>query len=115
MAVAFFMTSGPATAADYPPAGNPDGTAAVSVEARAVDTSSPDRVIGNGTPASCTSAAVVDAVALGGIITFDCGPAPITIDMYATAKVFNNASDEVVLDRDAERPKCYSYPVHEHM
>ncbi len=103
MAVAFFMISGPAAGADYPPPGNPDGVAPVPAEAQAVDTSSPDRVIGNGTPASCTSSAVVDAVALGGIITFNCGAAPVTIDMYATAKVFNNASDEVVLDGGRER------------
>jgi hypothetical protein len=82
----------------YPPAGNPDGHAPVPVEARAIDTSSPDRVIGNGTPASCTSAAVVAAVALGGVITFDCGPDPVTIDMYATAKVVNDAADVVVID-----------------
>ncbi len=50
-------------------------------EARPVDTSHPDVVIGAGTPASCTSQAVVDAVAHGGIITFDCGPDPVTIVM----------------------------------
>ncbi len=93
-----FIVIGPAAAADYPPAGNPDGVAPVPAEGQAVDTSSPDRVIGNGTASSCTSAAVVDAVALGGVITFDCGPEPVTIDMYATAKVFNNAGEQVVLD-----------------
>lgn len=98
LAAALLVLAGPAEAADYPPAGNPDGGAPIPAEAQAVDTSSPDRIIGNGSPASCTSAAVVDAVALGGVITFDCGPAPVTIDMYATAKVFNNASTEVVLD-----------------
>lgn len=66
-------------------------------EAQPVDTSQPDRVIGNGTPASCTSASVVDAVAAGGIITFDCGPDPITIVMNQTAKVVNT-SPVVVID-----------------
>jgi hypothetical protein len=80
------------------PAGNPDGTASVPVAAREVDTSDPDRVVGTGTPASCTSAAVVSAVALGGIITFDCGPDPITITMAATAKVVNNTGPEIVID-----------------
>jgi hypothetical protein len=70
----------------------------VPTEARAADTSSPDRVIGDGTPASCTSAAVVDAVAAGGVITFECGPDPVTITMRATAKVRNDAGPEVVLD-----------------
>lgn len=80
------------------PVGNPDGTATVPVEAQAVNTSSPTRVIGTGTPASCTSAAVVNAVALGGIITFNCGPDPITIPMTQTAKVVNNTGPEIVLD-----------------
>lgn len=64
---------------------------------RAVDVSHPDHVIGNGTAASCTSAKVVRAVAKGGVITFDCGPAPVVIRMSATAKVVNTSS-RVVLD-----------------
>ncbi len=64
---------------------------------RAVDVSHPDRVIGNGTAASCTSAKVVSAVAKGGVITFDCGTAPVVIRMSATAKVVNT-SRRVVLD-----------------
>ncbi len=66
-------------------------------DARPVDTSQPDIVIGTGTPASCTSARVVDAVARGGVITFDCGPDPVTIPMTATAKVVNT-SPVVVID-----------------
>ena len=81
-----------------PPAGNPTGDHPVPAEARAVDTSSPDQVIGNGTPESCTSAAVVAAVALGGIITFDCGPDPVLIQMDETAKVFNDTGPEIVID-----------------
>jgi hypothetical protein len=78
-------------------AGNPNGRAAVPAEARAVDTSHPTRVVGTGTAASCTSEAVVAAVAAGGIITFSCGPAPVTITMKATAKV-RNGTARVVLD-----------------
>jgi len=78
-------------------AGNPGGSAAVPAAAQAVDTSHPDQVIGHGTPAGCTSAAVVQAVAAGGLITFDCGPSPVTITMTATAKVVNT-SRQVVLD-----------------
>src|SRR5262245_42000355 len=77
-------------------AGNP-GAVPLPPEALPVDTSRPDRVIGNGTPSSCTSDAVVAAVAAGGVITFDCGPAPVTITMTATAKVVNT-SPVVVLD-----------------
>jgi hypothetical protein len=84
--------------ATFPAPGNPDGDAAVPAEAQAVDTSRPDRVIGDGTPAGCTSAAVVDAVAAGGIITFDCGPDPVTITLDATAKVRNDTGPEIVLD-----------------
>lgn len=54
-------------------------------------------VVGSGTPASCTSRAVVRAVAAGGLITFDCGPQPVTIAMKRTAKVVNTSS-RVVLD-----------------
>ncbi|MEU8152546.1 hypothetical protein AB0B94_02625 [Micromonospora sp. NPDC048986] len=79
-------------------AGNPNGTATVPAEARAVDTSKPTRTIGTGTPASCTSAAVVKAVAAGGVITFNCGPAPVTIKMAATAKVRNANGPKIVLD-----------------
>ncbi len=82
----------------YPPAGNPSGTAFVPPEAAAVATTNPDIVIGDGTPGPCTSAAVVAAVAKGGIITFNCGPDPITIEMTATAKVFNNTGPQIVLD-----------------
>ncbi|GHJ50062.1 hypothetical protein Cs7R123_74040 [Catellatospora sp. TT07R-123] len=78
--------------------GNPKGGAAVPAEARAVDTSHPTRVVGTGTPASCTSQAVVKAVAAGGVITFDCGPDPVTITMAATAKVRNANGPRIVLD-----------------
>ena len=66
-------------------------------EARAVDTSRPDRWVGNGTPGSCTSRAVVRAVARGGVIRFRCGPEPVRIEMKRTAKVVNT-SRRVVLD-----------------
>ena len=90
-------TTQAAAAQALPAAGNPDGHAFVPRAARAVNTSHPNHVIGNGTPASCTSAAVVRAVAKGGVITFNCGPRPVTITMNATAKVVNT-SHRVVLD-----------------
>jgi hypothetical protein len=80
-----------------PAAGNPAGHADVPPAAGAVNTSHPNHVVGTGVPASCTSAAVVRAVAEGGIITFNCGPNPVTITMNATAKVVNT-SNLVVLD-----------------
>jgi hypothetical protein len=91
----------PAALAAYsgavPSFGNPNGHVSVPPAGRAVNTSHPNHVIGHGTPAGCTSAAVVRAVAEGGIITFDCGPKQVTITMTATAKVVNT-SHRVVLD-----------------
>jgi len=80
-------------------AGAAPTAAAVKVprNARAVDTSHPDRWVGNGTARSCTSRAVVGAVAKGGIIRFRCGPDPVRIEMERTAKVVNT-SPRVVLD-----------------
>lgn len=77
--------------------GNHTGTVPVPAEGREIDTSQPDRVVGTGTAASCTGQAVVDAVALGGKIRFNCGASPVTINMTSTAKVFNNRPD-VTLD-----------------
>jgi hypothetical protein len=102
--MATFLTRALNLTPNKPPArplplpGNPDGDFPVPDAARAIDTSSPDIVIGSGTSQSCTSQAVVDAVAQGGIITFDCGPDPVTIVMTATAKVVNNTGPEIVID-----------------
>jgi hypothetical protein len=85
------------SATAVPSFGNPDGHVPVPPAGRAVDTTHPDHVIGKGTPASCTSAAVVRAVAAGGVITFDCGPKPVTIVLRSTAAV-DKTRHRVVLD-----------------
>jgi hypothetical protein len=86
VALTVVLGSTPAAAHFYvPPAG------------RAVNTRHPDHVVGNGTPASCTSAAVVRDVAAGGIVTFNCGPKPVTIVMTRTASVIKTRR-LVVLD-----------------
>lgn len=77
--------------------GTSGGQVAVPAAGLAVDTSQPDQVVGTGTPASCTGQAVVNAVALGGKIRFNCGASPVTITLGSTAKVFNNRPD-VTLD-----------------
>src|ERR1700761_8020585 len=77
--------SATAPASSGPAAGNPGGHATVPAAGQAVGTSHPDHVIGSGTPASCTPAAVVAAVAAGGVITFSCGQNPVTITMTAAA------------------------------
>ena len=61
VAAALFVVVLAATAC-LPAPGNPNGVATVPAEAQAVNTSTPTRVIGNGTPASCTSQAVVSAM-----------------------------------------------------
>ena len=83
---------------DGPPAGNADGTCPIPAEAGPEDSSSPDRVVGTGTPESCTGDAFIDAVALGGVITFDCGPDPVTITVDRPAKIFNDTGPKIVID-----------------
>jgi hypothetical protein len=81
-----------------PPAGNPDGGCEIPAEAGLADSSTPDQVVGDGSPESCTGDAFIEAVAEGGVITFDCGPDPVTITVDRPAKVFNDASDDIVID-----------------
>ncbi|MGA9857066.1 MAG: hypothetical protein WBQ18_04335 [Solirubrobacteraceae bacterium] len=76
---------------------HPAGDVSVPPAGRAVDSSHPSHVIGNGRPSSCTSAAVVRDVAAGGVITFNCGPKPVTIVMTTTASVIKTRH-LVVLD-----------------
>lgn len=49
-----------------------------------VDTSKPTKVIGSGTPESCSETALKAAVAQGGVITFDCGAAPFKLTITQT-------------------------------
>lgn len=83
---------------DGPPAGNPTGGCPIPPEADLEDTTSPGRVVGTGSPESCTADAFIDAVAQGGVITFDCGPDPATIILDRPAKVFNDTGPEIVID-----------------
>ncbi|WP_171440177.1 hypothetical protein [Myxococcus xanthus] len=85
---------------DGPPAGNqnPEATCAVPAEAGLADVSRPTTVVGTGSPESCTSDAFIQAVARGGVITFDCGLQPVTITLERTAKIFNDTGPEIVID-----------------
>jgi hypothetical protein len=78
--------------------GNPEGDCELPPDAAAVDMSSPDRIVGSGTPESCSGDAFIAAVAQGGKIAFDCGPDPVVITLDRPAKVFNDAADDVVID-----------------
>ena len=44
-------------------------------------------VVGNGTPASCTAAALQSAINAASVITFNCGAAATTIPVYTTLQV----------------------------
>ncbi len=88
----------PTNPASGPQAGNPDGKCEVPAEAKLEDTSKPTQVVGTGTKESCTGEAFVDAVAAGGIITFACGPDPVTITVPRTAKIFNDKGPKIVID-----------------
>ncbi|MBK7584689.1 MAG: hypothetical protein IPI67_31445 [Myxococcales bacterium] len=84
-----------------PPAGNPDGdkcSLGIPADALPEDVSAPTTVVGDGTAASCTSDAVVSAVAKGGVITFSCGKDPVVIKLTATAKIFNDKGPKIVID-----------------
>ncbi len=83
---------------DWPPVGNPSGTCEIPTEAQAETTSNPDHIIGDGTPQSCTSDAVVNTIAEGGIIRFNCGPEPIIIQLNETAKIVNTTGPKIVID-----------------
>jgi hypothetical protein len=81
-----------------PEAGNSNGKCPVPSEAALEDVSMPDRVIGSGTKESCTGQKVIDAVAAGGVITFNCGPDPIVITLDRPAKVVNDSNPVVTID-----------------
>jgi len=49
-------------------------------------------VVGNGSAASCTEAAFVAALSGGGAVSFNCGPAPVTIPITAQRTVTANTS-----------------------
>ena len=77
--------------------GTTSGTVAVPSGMGLEDVSSPNRVVGDGTAASCTSAAVVAAVNAGGVVVFRCGANPVTITLAQTLKV-RNSTAKLVLD-----------------
>lgn len=58
--------------------------AGLPAEAKAVDTSKATPAVGRGTAASCDFASLKAAVEMGGVVTFDCGDAPVTIAVTST-------------------------------
>ena len=71
-------------------------TSALPALAQPVNVSSPTSVVGTGTAASCTFSALNTAVTKGGIITFNCGTAPVTIPITATMNLLT--TKDTVID-----------------
>jgi hypothetical protein len=70
-----------------PSDGGPISTPICTPPVLPVDTAAPDAVVGAGTAASCTEVALDAALAVGGVITFDCGAAPHTITVTAEKRI----------------------------
>ncbi|MGC4174732.1 hypothetical protein [Demequina sp.] len=77
------LSLGVGTAADATAGGTP--TASVPTANAPVV----KKVVGKGTPASCTETALFAAVRTGGSITFNCGPNPVTIKITKTLRTCN--------------------------
>jgi hypothetical protein len=77
--------------ADGGPLVNTPTTCAIPDEGKPVVTTGATNVVGNGTPSSCTEGALKAALDTGGIITFACGSAPVTITMTSPG-VINNVA-----------------------
>jgi len=90
------------TTETWPAAGNPAGQCAVPAGAGLEDTSHPTTVVGSGTPESCTPAALLAAIHDAGVVTFDCGPAPVTITLASPIEIVNdsgvNKDGDTVID-----------------
>ena len=95
--------------------GNPGAcTAGVPATGKPADTSTPTTVVGTGTADSCTFTALNAAVPKGGVITFSCGSAPVTIPVTATMNLPTNkdtvidGGDLVTLDGQNQVGSCAS-------
>lgn len=55
-----------------------------------VNTAGNTNVVGSGTAASCTEAALNKAIAAGGVVTFNCGATPVSIPVTATKSISRN-------------------------
>jgi fibronectin type 3 domain-containing protein len=52
-----------------------------------VNTAGNTNVVGDGTPASCTESAFEEAIAAGGVVTFNCGPSPYRLVLSSTKSI----------------------------
>lgn len=77
-----------------PPPPVPVASCEVPADGAPADTSKPTTVVGDGTPASCTESALDAAVQAAGVVTFDCGAAPVTIKLTQQITIKNDAGPE---------------------
>ncbi len=63
------------------------GTSSCALPISAVKTAGNTNVVGDGTPASCTESAFEQAVAAGGVVTFNCGAAPYRLVLSSTKSI----------------------------
>ena len=63
------------------------GTSSCATPISVVNTAGNTNVVGDGTPASCTESAFEEAVAAGGVITFNCGPSPYRLVLSSTKSI----------------------------
>ena len=77
-----------APASAKPPNGALAGSCSAGIPPEGVpaDVSHPTSVVGTGDPTTCTFESLTAAVTKGGIVTFDCGPDPITLFVQQTLK-----------------------------
>jgi hypothetical protein len=73
---------------------SPARAAACTAPSALVDTSNPDVFVGTGTPASRNETAFANALAVGRVITSDCGAAPVSIPIASSKGV----THDTVLD-----------------
>ena len=65
----------------------PSGTSSCAIPISAVKTAGNTNVVGDGTPASCTESAFEQAVAAGGVVTFNCGAAAYRLVLSSTKSI----------------------------
>jgi hypothetical protein len=62
-------------------------TSSCAMPISAVSTAGNTNVVGDGTPASCTEGAFEEAIAAGGVVTFNCGPSPYRLVLSSTKSI----------------------------
>jgi len=83
---------------DGGPATPPPPSCDVPADGAAESIADPTTVVGTGTPASCTAEALDAAVQKAGVITFDCGPDPVTIAVTQQIRINNQGGADQLGD-----------------